>query len=180
MDKRIHSFLMTLFFLVACKHASGAEIMSGNDSSSYRGYYQTISLDDTTPCNCDAKTDRTHQLNKGLVPYDVSNYKLHAYQFTFGNTSIPAAKLFKALENDLSVYKVSMKEWQSFMLLTTEKFDSRSFELAAAKAFITFNKMQPEEFLKIKNTTSYLEYIQKLENDKIQQEDSQKLENNQH
>ncbi|MCB0507620.1 MAG: hypothetical protein R2739_05375 [Chitinophagales bacterium] len=132
------------------------------------GYYQSINLDEDTPCTCDTKTQRTHDLAKGLRPYDVINYKLHAYKFTFGSSTVGVSKLFKAFENDKSVYKVSMKEWDSFMLLTDDTFNVTSFESAAKSVFATFEPIDVESFLQRKNTTSYNEYV------KYKQESSKK------
>ncbi len=73
------------------------------------GYYQTIDLNPETACRCEKKTERTFSLNKGLVQYDVLNYKLHAYKFSFGNSNVPVSKLFKAMDDDLTIYKISMK-----------------------------------------------------------------------
>lgn len=131
-----------------------------------KGYYQTIDIDSDTPCNCNDKTQRTHDLARGLFPSDVSNYELHAYQFSFGTSTTGASKLFKSLENDMSVYKVSMKEWNSFMLLTTKDFDALSFEIAASKVFDSFSIMQPDVFLKEKNLESYNEFQKNLEHEK--------------
>jgi hypothetical protein len=124
------------------------------------GYYQRIDLNPNSPCNCNQKTQRTTELAKGLRPNDVLDYKIYAYSFTFGNNTNAVSKLFKSFENDLTIYKVSMKEWSAFMLLTTKDFDFASFEKAAQSVFATFAPMTPEDFLKIKNTTSYNEYIQ--------------------
>ncbi len=131
-----------------------------------RGFYQTLDLDNDTPCNCNDKTQRTHDLARGLLPGDVSNYELHAYQFSFGTSIIAASKLFKSLENDKSIYKVSMKEWNSCVLLTTKDFDALSFETAANKVFDSFSIMQPDAFLKEKNIESYNEFQKKTERDK--------------
>ena len=138
--------------------------LSGN------GYYQKVDLNDDTPCGCDQKTQRTHDLSKGLRPNEVLNYSLHAYSFSFGNNINAVSKLFKAFENDSSIFKVSMKEWSEFMLLTTSQFDVASFEKAAKQAFGTFTPIKPEEFLKLKNTSSYNEYVKAQEESKIQQQ----------
>lgn len=127
------------------------------------GYYQTVDLNPDTECGCDKKTERTHQLNKGLNQYDVLNYKLYAYKFTFGSSTNAVAKLFKAFENDLSVYKISMNEWTSFMLLTSDSFNAASFEKAAKSAFATFEPMAVEDFLRAKNTNAYKEFLKAKE-----------------
>lgn len=123
------------------------------------GYYQSVNFDDGIPCNCNQKTQRTHDLNKALGKNDVIYYSLHAYRFNFGDSPAAMAKLFKALEGDASVYKVSMKEWDAFMLLTTADFDVASFEAAARIAFHYFESMPPADFLKSKSQTSYEEYM---------------------
>jgi hypothetical protein len=96
---------------------------------------------------------------------EISNYNLVAYKFTFGNSTLPASKLFKAIENDPTVYKVSLKEWDSFLLLTTKEFDAQSFESAASKVFGSFIKIEPKDFLVTKNISSYNEYI--LQQEKV-------------
>lgn len=167
MNKYIHFILLLLLFscLKVSAQNSNTQTSSGTVPVS-NGYYQTIDLDPNTSCDCNQKTNRTKALSKGLVEFDVINYKLHAYRFSFDNSYVILSKLFKALENDSTVYKVSMKEWDSFMLLTTDKFDVASFEKAAQLIFQSFMAMQPEEFLKLKSTNSYNEYVQKLQKEK--------------
>ncbi len=133
------------------------------------GYYQTIDLNPNTSCDCNAKTERTLQLNKALAPKDVLNYKLHAYKFSLGNNSNMMAKLFKAMEKDLSIYKVSMKEWTAFMVLTTDEFDATSFEQAAKSVFTTLEAMPVKDFLQSKNIDSYNELVQKEMRDQQKQ-----------
>lgn len=127
------------------------------------GYYQTLDLNPETPCACDAFSDRHIQLYKALAPRDTRNYHLHAYSFSLGNVLIPASKLFKAFEMDNSVYKVSVNEWESLMLLTTADFDATSFEKAAKSIFKTFEPMQPIDFLRKRDVAAYQEYLQVLE-----------------
>lgn len=165
MNKNIQLILISCFVCHSFANAQ-VEINTAKKTQNSTGYYQTINLDDQTPCNCKDKTQRTHDLAKGLIEKDVLKYKLYAYKFTFGESTLPVSKLFKALENDSSVYKVSMIEWSSFLLLTTNKFDNISFETAAQKAFGTFSSILPEDFLKAKNTTSYLEYKQAIDEQK--------------
>lgn len=165
MKKRIQLFLLLFLFTVFTfrMYAQNNNISTVTTSlPATNGYYQTINLDAETPCSCSDKTQRTYDLAKGLRPNDVKNYELHAYQFKFGPSTIPVSKLFKAFENDATVYKVSMKEWDSFMLLTTKDFNVSSFETAAMKIFDSFSLMLPEDFLKTKNIDSYNEYIQEL------------------
>lgn len=162
MKKRIQFFLLFPFFINT--YAADGDV--AKDVPVTKGYYQSVNLDTDTPCSCSDKTQRTYDLAKGLKPNDVKNYELHAYQFKFGSSTLPVSKLFKALENDATVYKVSLKEWDSFMLLTTKNFDVLSFETAAMKIFGAFSLMRPEDFLKTKNMDSYNEYIQKLEENK--------------
>lgn len=150
-------FVALVTFYLNSSAQEGASVVKANEVKS--GYYQSINFEDAAPCNCDQKTQRTHDLNKALSKNDVTYYNLHAYRFNFGDSPASMAKLFKALEGDASVYKVSMKEWDSFMLLTTVEFDVASFEAAARVAFRYFEPMQPEDFLKNKNQTSYEEYI---------------------
>jgi hypothetical protein len=123
------------------------------------GYYQSINLDNESPCNCNAKTQRTFDLAKGLRPNDVLNYKLHAYKFTLGSSTNSVSKLFKAFEKDNSIYKISMKEWDSFLLLTNENFDVASFEQAAKSVFTFFEPMSALDFLKSKNLIAFNELI---------------------
>jgi len=124
------------------------------------GYYQTIDLSSNTPCACDAKTPRTRELNKALAPKDVLEYQLHAYKFSFLDTPAPVAKLFKAIEGDQTVYKISMKEWDSFVLLTHRNFDTASFEEACKLVFATFEVIDPAQYLLSKNQEAYQEYKQ--------------------
>ncbi len=160
MIKSIHFLVLFSILLTSFE-------LKGQDTSAVQpvkanGYYQTIDLNPDTPCSCDEKTDRTRDLNKTLQPAEVTDYQLHTYSFTFGNSVTAASKLFKALEKDASVYKVSMKEWSSFMLLTTKDFDAASFEAAARQSFQSFAPMIPEDFLKIKNTAAYNAYMEYL------------------
>lgn len=164
MKKNIHLYLL-LILSVMSSNGIWAQVVNKEQAPAPArvGYYQKIDFSPDTPCGCDKKTDRTRALNKALATRDVEDYYLHAYRFTFLETPAPVAKLFKALEGDASVYKVSMKEWDSFMLLTTADFDNASFEAAAKIAFATFEPMQPEDFLKSKNLTAYDEYMQVLQ-----------------
>lgn len=161
MKKHIQLFLL-LSFIIFNSNASDGELAKHLPVT--KGYYQTIDLDDNTPCNCNEKTQRMYDLIKGLRPHEVENYDLHTYAFTLGKSFLSVPKLFKALENDPSVYKVSLIEWNSMMLLTTKDFDAVSFEIIAMKVFDSFSLMQPEDFLKIKNMDSYNEYIEFLKN----------------
>lgn len=156
MKKRIQlfTFLSFLFFNI---YAVDGDVAS--DFPVTNGYYQTIDLDDNTPCNCNEKTQRMYDMTKGLYPKDVIKYELHPYKISLGNSYLAAPKLFKALENDRSVYKVSLIDWKYMMLLTTKDFDALSFETAALKVFSSFSKMQADEFLKLKNMESYNEYM---------------------
>lgn len=129
------------------------------NNSLVTGFYQSINLDNETPCNCNEKTERTFQLNKGLVEGDVVSYNLHAYSFSFGNNTLPVSKLFKAFEKDKTIYKISVKEWDAFMLLTTPEFDKASFENAAVAVFAHFSPISAGDFLKIKNLKAYSEYL---------------------
>ncbi|MFN8285051.1 MAG: hypothetical protein U0U67_17645 [Chitinophagales bacterium] len=156
MKKVLHFSL----FIGASLFFSGLHAQDNQEKKITEGYYQTIDLNPDTDCKCSQKTERTFQLNKGLAPYDVLNYKLHAYKFTFGTSTNAVAKLFKAFENDASIYKISTKEWTSFMLLTSSEFDVVSFEKAAKQVFATFEVITPKDFLKVKNTSSYNELIQ--------------------
>jgi hypothetical protein len=114
----IPSILLSLF--TYAQTIVGTKPTPDNNAVSY---YQSVDLNPNTPCNCNQKTARTQELNRGLIPNDVTSYKLHAYSFRLPVNTIVASKLFKAFENDATIYKVSMKEWDSFMLLTTDKFD---------------------------------------------------------
>jgi hypothetical protein len=136
-----------LFIILLSSSVGSIFAQISNTGAAPNGYYQTINLDEQTPCNCNEKTQRTFDLTKGLRPNEVTNYNLVAYKFTFGNSTLPASKLFKAIENDPTVYKVSLKEWDSFLLLTTKEFDAQSFESAASKVFGSFIKIDPKDFL---------------------------------
>lgn len=173
MKKHIQLIFFVIFSFNITSYAQGINDNKVNQDLSTNGYYQKIDLNSDTPCSCDQKTQRTHDLAKGLRPNEVLNYVLHAYSFSFNNNTNAASKLFKAFENDFTIYKISMKEWSAFMLLTTSDFDVVSFEKAAKQAFATFIPMAPEEFLKIKNTSSYNEYIKALEESKMQQQATQ-------
>jgi hypothetical protein len=174
MIKYIQLLLFIIIFPSICSFAQQVGVSAGISS----GYYQSVNLNPETPCTCDQKTQRTHDLAKGLIPGDVNNYNLYAYSFSFGSNTNAASKLFKAFENDVAIYKISMKEWSSFMLLTTKDFDVSSFEIAAKQVFATFVPITPEDFLKIKNTTSYYEYIQaKQELDLMQQQKTLPVKN---
>ncbi|MDB5226914.1 MAG: hypothetical protein JWN78_1107 [Bacteroidota bacterium] len=165
MKKNIHSLFILLFVFVAHSYAQDSNTTKINNQP-VNGYYQKIDLNPDSPCNCDKKTDRTYELNRGLIEKDVLKYQLHAYKFILGNSMSAISKLFKAFENDPSIYKISMKEWESFMLLTTPAFDQASFEKAAATVLPFFAAIPTEDFLKVKNTSSYNEYIQALELEK--------------
>lgn len=158
MIKHIH-FYLTSFLLFTIPILFSNNLFAGNPNS---GYYQQINLDAVTPCNCGEKTERTYELNKGLREGEVTKYQLHAYQFAFGESILPASKLFKAFESDKNIYKVSVKEWTALMLLTTPEFDKASFETAAKSIFKEFTPIDPADYLKNKNTESYTEYIQSL------------------
>ncbi len=177
MNKHIHLLFILIFIFSVFSYAQDTNTETKINQPVNR-YYQTINLDSETPCNCDSKTERTYQLNKGLLTNEVLNYNLHSYKFTFGNSLNAPIKLFKALENDLSVHKVSMKEWESFMLLTSENFDAESFEQAALKAFLSFTKIEPLDFLKNKNISSYLELEKKILKEKNRKDIKLKLDNN--
>ncbi|MFN8238344.1 MAG: hypothetical protein U0T77_09250 [Chitinophagales bacterium] len=157
MIKHIHFFIciFSSFAFLSGK----AQDNSTSNTTGISGYYQSINLDDQTPCNCNDKTERMLLLNKGLVEGDVINYNLHAYSFSFGSSTLPVSKLFKAFENDKTIYKISMKEWDAFMLLTTSEFDKASFEKAAATVFASFSPITPADFLKLKNLQAYTEYV---------------------
>lgn len=161
MKKRIQLFLL-LFLLFLKVHATDGEV--AKELPVVKGYYQTINLDDNSPCNCNEKTQRMYDMTKGLRPHEVESYNIHTYAFTLGKSFLSVPKLFKALEGDPSVYKISLIEWNSMMLLTTKDFDAVSFETIAMKVFDSFSLMQPEDFLKIKNMDSYNEYIEFLKN----------------
>jgi len=168
MNKYIYSILVFFLVFELQSYAQNNILSENKAQTTVNGYYQTINLDNETPCNCNEKTQRTYDLAKGLRPSDLREYELHTYKFKFGSSTIPASKLFKALENDASVYKVSIKEWDSFLLLTTKEFDVLSFEAAAMKIFDLFSLMKPEDFLKTKNMDSYNEYLKKLEKESAQ------------
>ncbi len=173
MEKYIQLVLFVLFSFNITTYAQTLSSDKASTNLSTNGYYQKVDLNEDTPCGCDQKTQRTHDLAKGLRPNEVLNYSLHAYSFSFGNSTNTVSKLFKAFENDSTIYKISMIEWTSFMLLTYSNFDVASFEKAAKQSFGTFIPMKPEEFLKLKNTSSYNEYAKAQEEFKIQQQANQ-------
>lgn len=158
MVKHIHLFFC-IFISASFFSGMAQDNSSVVNNSVAAGYYQSVNLDNETSCNCNEKTERTFLLNKGLVEGDVVNYNLHAYSFSFGNNTLPVSKLFKAFENDKTIYKVSVKEWEAFMLLTTPEFDKASFEKAAVTVFGSFTPIATEDFLKIKNLKAYSEYL---------------------
>jgi hypothetical protein len=160
MIKRIHLFCFIV--LNAAGFSSYAQNSETVSAAQVNGYYQRINLDDESACNCKEKTDRTYELSKGLRPGEVTKYQLHAYRFQLGNSTLPVSKLFKAFESDNSIYKISVQEWNAMLLLTTASFDKASFETAAAGVFSTFTVMDVAEFLKMKNSESYAEYLNAL------------------
>ena len=83
MKKDLHFLL--LIPTILCSLFASAQV--GETAKVVNGYYQTIDLNPSTECGCDKKTERTHELNKALNQYDVLNYKLHAYKFSFGNST---------------------------------------------------------------------------------------------
>lgn len=169
-------YLHALMFFIAFVTFQKLSAQNTQTTNTAIGYYQTIDLNPDSECGCAKKTDRTFELNKGLMQYDVLNYKLHAYKFTFGVSSNAMSKLFKAFENDLTIYKISMKEWTSFMLLTSSEFDVASFEKAAKQVFATFEPISALDFLKIKNTTSYNELVQAEKEEQIKKEEATKTQ----
>jgi hypothetical protein len=169
-----------LFIILLSSSVGSIFAQNSNNNNSANGYYQTINLDDKTPCNCNEKTQRTYDLAKGLRPKEISNYNLVAYKFTFGNSTLPASKLFKAMEKDPSIYKVSLKEWDSFMLLTTKDFNINSFEAAGIKAFGSFSKISLEAFLKTKSSEIYNEYLQLLEKNRLLELEKNQTQNGTH
>ncbi len=169
-----------LFIFLLCGLTGSLFAQISTTGAAPNGHYQTINLDEQTPCNCNEKTQRTFDLAKGLRPNEVTNYNLVAYKFTFGNSTLPVSKLFKAMENDPTVYKVSLKEWDSFMLLTTKDFNSNSFEAAAIKAFGSFSKITPEVFLKDKSSEIYNEYLQLLEKNRLLELEKNQTQNRTH
>lgn len=152
MKKLLHIFVYIFFVF----YASAQENLDSEINT--LSYYQSIDLDAETPCNCNEKTDKVKQLYKGVVDKDFYDNKLHAYHFSYGNSINAFSKLFQALENDPSVIKISMNEWNSFMLFTTDKFDSNSFEKAAKKAFVTFYTISPDDYLLKKNADLFATY----------------------
>lgn len=155
--RKIIYILSVVLYSLNCENIF-AQINNTIDSTI--GYYQSIDLNPETPCNCNLKTQRTFDLAKGLRPNDVLDYKLYAYSFTSSNSSnVSVIKLFKSFENDLNVYKISLVEGKSFMILATNDFDIVSFEMAAKSIFLELISIAPEDFLKIKNSTSYYEYV---------------------
>lgn len=160
MKKNLQLSLVALFVLNLTVYAQDSTQVRVAPLQVVNGYYQTIDLNADTPCGCDNKTERTYQLSKGLLDNDLVDYKLHAYKFKIGNFTNAFLKLFKAFENDPSVYKLSMKKWDSFMLVTTDNFDAASFEKAASVAMENIAPILPEEFLKEKNINTYNVYMQ--------------------
>jgi hypothetical protein len=160
MKKNLQLWLVASFLLNFTVQSQDSVQVKVTTLPSVNGYYQTIDLNADTPCGCDSKTERTYQLSKGLLDNDLVDYSLHAYKFKIGNTNNAFLKLFKAFENDPNVYKLSVKKWDSFMLVTTKKFDVASFEKAASIAMENITPILPEEYLKEKNINTYNVYMQ--------------------
>lgn len=165
MNKNLQIFLIGLILLL-----NGDALATDENVA---GYYQTINIENDTPCSCDEKTQRTFDLAKGIRPGDVSNYDLHAYKIVAGDKLTSIAKIFKAFEKDNSVYKLSIIEWNSILLLTNKDFDKISFETAAKNVFSSFESITPEIFLKQKNIDAYKEYVEFMA-DKLDQPSSPK------
>ncbi len=161
MDKILQAVLLvfSILFLSASLSAQQGDKVIDNTKTP-PALYSSIDFEENTPCNCSQKTDRTRQLSKGLLDQDLKQYDLHPYTFSFKiNDPQGWAKLFKAMESDPTIYKVSVKEWDSFMLLTTPGFDVAAFETAAQKALDNFSVTTPDVYLKAKNTALFNTYM---------------------
>ena len=156
--KFLYTLCISIFFWNISNYslfAQGSEIVN---------YYQTINLDDTTACNCNNKSDRNAALNTRLLESDVKLYDMHAYKYVFKESMLPTSKLVYAFEEDKNVYKGSFSmETNTFMILTTPKFDLQSFEGAAKIAFKEIYSINPQDFLIKKNKSCYDEYMKFLE-----------------
>jgi hypothetical protein len=161
MDKILQAVLIVssvLFFSSSLSAQQGDKVI--DNTKTPPALYSSIDFEENTPCNCSQKTDRTRQLSKGLLDQDLKQYDLHPYTFSFKNNDPQGwAKLFKAMESDPTIYKVSVKEWDSFMLLTTPGFDVAAFEMAAQKALDNFSVTTPDVYLKAKNTALFNTYM---------------------
>lgn len=161
MDKILQAVLLVssvLFFSSSLSAQQGDKVI--DNTKTPPALYSSIDFEENTPCNCSQKTDRTRQLSKGLLDQDLKQYDLHAYTFSFKNNNPQGwAKLFKAMESDPTIYKVSVKEWDSFLLLTTPGFDVAAFEAAAQKAVDNFSVITPDVYLKAKNTALFNAYM---------------------
>lgn len=161
MDKILQAVLLVssvLFFSSSLSAQQGDKVI--DNTKTPPALYSSIDFEENTPCNCSQKTDRTRQLSKGLLDQDLKQYDLHPYTFSFKNNDPQGwAKLFKAMESDPTIYKVSVKEWDSFMLLTTPGFDVAAFETAAQKALDNFSVTTPDVYLKAKNTALFNTYM---------------------
>ncbi|MCC6515098.1 MAG: hypothetical protein IT275_01980 [Chitinophagales bacterium] len=136
-------------------------------------YYQTIDISANTPCECNSKSTRNEELNMRLLESDITLYNLNAYKFIFGESMVPASKLFYAFEADLNVYKVSFSmETNTFMILTKPGFNLKSFEQAASLVFSNITAMPVADYLYKKNIECYNIYnsfIQKRELEQLEE-----------
>lgn len=150
--------LSVLCFTQPLKAQQGDKVI--DNTKTPPALYSSIDFEESTPCNCNQKTERARELSKGLLDQDLKQYDLHAYTFSFKNNNPQGwAKLFKTMESDPTIYKVSIKEWDSFMLLTTPGFDVAAFEAAAQKAVDNFSVTTPDVYLKAKNTALFNAYM---------------------
>ena len=150
--------LSVLCFTQPLKAQQGDKVI--DNTKTPPALYSSIDFEENTPCNCNQKTERARELSKGLLDQDLKQYDLHAYTFSFKNNNPQGwAKLFKTMESDPTIYKVSVKEWDSFLLLTTPGFDVAAFEAAAQKALDNFSVITPDVYLKAKNTALFNTYL---------------------
>lgn len=161
MDKILQAVLLVssvLFFSSSLSAQQGDKVI--DNTKTPPALYSSINFEENTPCNCNQKSARALHLSKGILDQELKEYDLHPYTFSFKNNNPQGwAKLFNAMESDPTIYKVSVKEWDSFMLLTTPGFDVAAFEMAAQKALDNFSVTTPDVYLKAKNTALFNTYM---------------------
>lgn len=124
------------------------------------GRYQQIDLSTETPCACDKKPARYQELYKSVTETDMRSNRMYAYRFGFNSPVHGASKLFRALEEDPGVMKISVREWDYMLIFATKDFDKASFEAAAAQVLADFSEVTPADYFLYKNASLYQTFQQ--------------------
>jgi hypothetical protein len=153
--KRYYRFSGLLFLICSVSVLFAQPGSSGATAGapSVSGRYQMIELDPAKPCNCNEKTPRYFEMYQAVQEQDIRQYRMIAYKFSFGPSIDQASKLFRALEQDPAVMKISIREWDYFMLFTTDEFDAASFDTAAGSVFGEISAITPADFFLYKNAS---------------------------